>query len=254
VVTGHHRLLDPLDIRLAVGDFEQCRVVFERHREEHKIRERGRHLVLLLHGIFRSKDSFNPMAVALRKHGYSAYPVNYPSTRQSLEAHAEQIEGLLDRVDWAEQVSLVGHSMGGMVARVLLSRPGAWRERMDFHRLVMIATPNRGAKMIERLEGVSAFRQVAGPCADQMHPERASEVPIPSVRFGTIAGVRGDGKGFNPFLEGEDDMTVRADATRLEGAEDHHQVPAVHTFIMSKPVVIQSTIRYLKTGRFGADA
>ena len=56
----------------------------------------------------------------------------------------------------------------------------------------------------------------------------------------------------NPLKEGEDDFTVTLGETRLPGAEDNLVVDAIHTFIMVKPEVIRSTIRYLRTGRFAA--
>jgi hypothetical protein len=76
---------------------------------------------------------------------------------------------------------------------------------------------------------------------------------MPDIRFGTIAGVRGDGKGFNPLLPGDDDMTVSAQSAHLDGAEDHLVVPyGLHTFVMIHPAVITATQHYLRTGRFKA--
>jgi pimeloyl-ACP methyl ester carboxylesterase len=98
--------------------------------------------VLLLHGIFRSKDSFGPMVRALRADGYEAHAINYPSTRQGLQDHADQVQTLLEHVRDADRVSFVTHSMGGMVARLVLSRlDRPWRARVVPHRLVTIGTP-----------------------------------------------------------------------------------------------------------------
>ena len=176
---------------------------------------------------------------------------NTHATRQSLEDHADQVEQLLDRLEGARRVSFVTHSMGGIVARVLLSRQaGDWRERIDVNRLVMIATPNKGAELATRLDQLPAFRAFAGPSLTALRSERHDNIPKPSVPFGIVAGARGNGRGFNPLLPGEDDMTVTVDSTRLEGAEDFWVVNAVHTFIQVQPAVIEGTIRYLRTGRF----
>jgi pimeloyl-ACP methyl ester carboxylesterase len=251
VYTGHHRLLGPADIRLAWGSFEHCYGVFHRQKARQQLALRSDHLVLLLHGIFRSKDSFGPMTRALRRAGYEAQSVNYPSTRRSLEDHADQVQDILDRALDVKRVSFVTHSMGGIVARVLLGRNAAWRKRIKINRLVMLGTPNRGAQFVRAVDQrVPAFHHVAGPSFGQMLPEKAVSIPEPDVPFGVVAGARGDGKGYNPLLTGDDDFTVSVQSALLDGAEDSLVVQAMHTFIMVKPEVIQATLRYLDTGAF----
>jgi pimeloyl-ACP methyl ester carboxylesterase len=253
VRTRVHRLLSPGDVRLAGGTFERCHEVFVRLREQRGVEPTSDHLVLLLHGIFRSKDCFGPLSRALRAAGYDAHGVNYPSTRQGLEDHADQVEELLDRAEGVAMVSFVTHSMGGIVARVLLARDdAAWRKRMAVHRLVFIGTPNRGAEIVTRLQDLTPLRAVAGPSFLSLTPESAADIPMPTVPFGIIAGGTGRERGMNPLLGGDNDMTVRVDETRLEGAEDFLVVPSTHTFLMTHPEVIRATVEFLESGSFAA--
>ncbi|MEZ4241471.1 MAG: alpha/beta fold hydrolase [Myxococcota bacterium] len=255
VYTKHHRLLGPNDARLAAGTFDHCHDTFRRLRDQREVRPVSDHVVLLLHGIFRSKDSFGPMVKALQAAGYEAHGVNYPSTRQGLDDHADQVERLLERLEGARRVSFVTHSMGGIVARVLLAREqAAWRSRVQPHRLVMIATPNRGAELATRVTQLPGSWAVGGPSLVQLRAEHHEAIPLPTIPFGIVAGARGDGRGFNPWLPGDNDMTVTVDSTRLEGAEDFLVVKAVHTFIQVQPAVIEATVRYLESGRFGEQA
>src|SRR6476469_3817068 len=76
VWTRHHRLLGPNDLRLPFGSYEACEQTFLRLQKLHEVAPQSDHLVLLLHGIFRSKDSFGPMRRALRAAGYEAHGVN----------------------------------------------------------------------------------------------------------------------------------------------------------------------------------
>ncbi len=246
LITGHHRLLGPRDLRFAAGSFAHCLETFDRR----SLPDPPAHAVLCLHGIFRSKDSFNPMARALEAAGYHAVTVNYPSTRRPLAGHADQISTVLDGLPaTTTRVSFVTHSMGGMVARTLLAREGApWRDRIALGRLLLIATPNRGADIVPWLECLPALYHAAGPALRELHPARASAVPPPALPFATIAGVRGDPRGWNPLLPGDDDLTVAAASVRLDGAEDHLDVPALHTFIAADPRVIRAAIHYLATG------
>jgi hypothetical protein len=251
LLTGHHRLLGPGDVRHAAGGLAHCLAAFDRLAQARGLGEPGTHAVVCLHGFFRTKDTFRPMVRALRADGYHAIAVNYPSTRRDLDAHADQVAQILAGLPASTtQVSFVTHSMGGMVARTLLGRPHApWRDRVRPHRLVLIATPNRGADLLPWLDAVPAFYTAAGPSLRQIHPANAGAVPRPTVPFATIAGVRGDPRGWNPLLPGDDDWTVAASSVRLDGAEDHLEVKALHTFIAADARVIDATRRYLATGR-----
>lgn len=249
VVTGHHRLLDPNDVRRAVGSFEHC--MRDARVLAGDAAPHSPHLVLMLHGIGRSKDAWRPMQEALRAAGYEAHGVNYPSTRRSLQDHAQQVEQILDRAEGVEQLSIVAHSMGGIVTRVLLDRPGAWKRRIDVHRVVMIGTPNRGSSLASLLaQHVPGASTVGGPAFDQLHVDPEALPPMRG-RFGLIAGGRGDPRGYNPLLEGDDDSYVTVEETRLPGAEAELVVPqGVHSVLMMQPRVIRATLHYLQQGAF----
>ncbi len=248
-ITGHFRLLGPGDVRHASGAYAHCRSRFDRLTEG--LTHPGEHLVVCLHGFGRTKETWRPMMRALNATGAHAIALNYPSSRRALEAHADQIERVLaDPPPEARRVSFVTHSMGGLVARVLLGRADApWRERLTPHRLVMIATPNRGADIVPVLERLPGFG-MAGPAIAQLHPERIDRyVPLPTIPFATIAGARGDPRGWNPLLTGDDDWTVTLQSVALDGAEDALVVPYLHTFMPANPAVIAAVLRYLDTGR-----
>jgi pimeloyl-ACP methyl ester carboxylesterase len=252
VATGHHRLLGPRDVRFAAGSYAHCLGRFTALKAAGRVEPVSPRLVICLHGIFRSKHIWRPMASALRTAGYQAVALNYPSTRRSIEAHADQVERVLDHAPAETQtVSFVTHSLGGIVAREVLSRESAWRARIRPERLVMIATPNRGAEIVPWLERIPGAGLIAGPALGQLHPERLA-VPPPTIPFATIAGGRGDPRGWNPLLPGDDDMTVSVSSVQLPGAEDELVLSAVHTFIPADPRVIAATVRYLATGKLSA--
>ncbi len=252
IVTKLFRLLDPRDIRHAAGDWDHCHTAFVRLRGERAISLRSNHLVLLIHGYFRSKDSFGPMTKALRDAGFEAHAINYPSTRQGLVEHADQIELILDRVQGADTVSFVTHSMGGIVARVLLAREDSpWRKRIQVNRLVTIATPHRGSEIAQHVVQIPGANDIIGPSMGELTREQSELIPAPKVKFGCVAGARGDSRGFNPLIEGDDDVTVSVHSALHDDAEDTLVVVnAVHTIAMIHPIVIPATIRYLRTGRF----
>ncbi len=248
VFNDHHRLLGPDDRRRHWGNYEACLQAYQQAPREPW--QDGTHVVFLLHGYLRAKDAFGPMATALNQAGYAAAAVNYPSMWRGLGEHAEQLGRVLDRLRGRYTVSFVGHSLGGLIARKALADGGAWQERLEVNRLVMLGVPNQGAELADLLSGTWLSRAMGGPSLAQLTTTSVPGLPGPSCAFGLVSGVRGNGEGWNPLIEGEDDGIVSLASTRLDGAEDSLEVSCVHALLMRQPRVIEATLSYLRTGRF----
>ncbi len=248
--TGHHRLLDPNNVRRAWGHYDHCRAFFDRYRKRKAIRPRNGHLIILVHGLGRSAGAFREMENALRDEGYETASINYPSTRQSVSEHADSLENIVSSLDQIETISFVTHSMGALVVRELMSRDGPWRDRMTIQRIVMIAPPNQGSRLAARLSGLPAYRWLTGQSGQNLSPDGAARLPVPDVEFGIIAGGRGNDIGFNPLLPGDDDGFVAVDETRLDGARDFLLVRTTHGLMDDHPQTIDATISFLRDGCF----
>lgn len=242
----HHRLLDPEDRWVTAGSFAHC----SRRLDAIAPASGSRHAVVLLHGIFRSSASFKPLLPELAAGGFSPLRVDYPSTRRPLVAHLEQVERVLDRLEGAETVSFVGHSLGGVLIRHLLARRGAWQRRLAVGRWVTCGTPHHGAEVAEWVGRVPTAGWVAGPALAELSREAARRWPPGEGRFGLVIGRRGTDAGFNPLLSGDNDFTVSAASARLEGAEDLLEVSVPHTFLHVAPSVRGPIVHYLTHGRF----
>jgi pimeloyl-ACP methyl ester carboxylesterase len=249
VWTGHVRLLDPGDVRRCWGTYEQCREVFEKLRRDQAIAPASDRLVFLIHGLGRAKESFVGLETALRNAGYQASSVNYPSTRRGLTAHADQLERLLNRLEGVERVSFVTHSLGGLVLRELLTRDSAWKTRIEPGRAVLIAPPNQGSAIADRLQDFAPYQWLLGAGGQAATSEAATPLPVPPIPFAVIAGGRGDGTGYNPLLEGDDDGVVTIQETRLDGAAGFLVVDAAHTVIMNHPRTIAAVLSFLEDGQ-----
>lgn len=252
VLTGHFRLLDPGDFRRAWGSYAQCKERLDDLKRSEGLQAPSQHLVLLIHGILRSTGTFAALEEALIEVGFDAVAISYPSSRGTIEEHAQGLARLLDRQEGTETVSFVTHSLGGLVVRHLLARDGAWKRRIEVHRIVMIAPPNRGSAIARLLEDVPAYRLIYGAAGQQLTPEQVARIPTLDHPFAIIAGGMGDGGGFNPLLPGDDDGTVGVAETRIEGAADFLVVPAIHASISSHQKTIRATIDFLKHGKLEA--
>ena len=252
VLTGQSRLLDPEDIRRAWGSYGQVKERLDALKKIENIHPPSEHLVLLIHGILRSTGTFSELEKALIEAGFDAVAISYPSSRSTIEEHAEGLARLLDRQEGTETVSFVTHSMGGLVVRHLLSLNAAWKRRIVVDRIVLIAPPNQGSAIARLLEDIPAYRLIYGEAGQQMTPAEASNIPPIEHPFAIVAGGTGDGEGFNPLLPGDDDGTVGLAETRLEGTMDFLVVPEIHAMISNHQDTIQATINFLKHGKFDA--
>lgn len=250
---GRYRLLDPAQRARARGDLVHCRAAFEALGPGSGPSP-APPLVLLLHGLGRTRRSLRALRSALLAVGFEVASLSCASTRLPLERHVADLGAVLAGLA-PRRVSFVTHSLGAIVLRAALARGGEWSTRLELGRAVLLAAPNQGSALSRRLAAHPMtrhpFRWLAGPTAIQLgHVGR--ELPPPPLPFALIAGARGTPHGWNPLLEGDDDGIVTVAETRLTGATDHLVVRALHTWLMSKPAVLEATTRFLLEGRLRA--
>ncbi len=243
--TGHYRLLDPQDYRHVSGSYQQCKSRLEEIKRQLQLPPLQGTAVVLIHGLGRSSRSFAAMAAELRRQGYTVVPLDYSSTRQSVQDVAECLHQVLESLDGIQRVHLVAHSLGGLVVRAY------FRHHRDprLGRVVLLGVPNQGAELARRLSDNTAYRLLFGPSGHQLAHE-AAKLPVPPVPFGVIAGGRGDDKGYNPWIPGDDDGLVGVASTHLKGEVDFLLVRCMHGKLKRHPQVIEAVVRFLHSGRF----
>lgn len=250
VFTGHCRLLDASNRRQAWGTFEQCEVAMMRLHEAAGIEPVSDRLVVLVHGILGWKDRWSVMSTTLRRHGYETVDVNYPSSRAKIEDHVRQLDTVVENLSEHCELHFVTHSMGGLLVRRLLAE----NPDIPADRVVMIAPPSQGAMTADIVRDFFAFRLVFGPAGQQLVTgvnSFVSDLPEPPCEFGVIAGGRGDGKGFNPIIIGDDDGVVEVERTKLDGMSDFMLFNATHNGLLTKQEVADAAARFLENGSFG---
>ena len=217
-----------------------------RTRDDDKVR-----VVFLQHGMWRTSMALDRIERTLRHHGYEVINTDYPSTSDYLEAHAKRLRDTVEtrfargRVD---EVSFVGHSMGGLVIHEYLRRTDSRKPKA----CIYIATPQRGAILAgkrrnwflyELLMGTKAARQLA--TTDPIH-----QLAIPyGDRSGAIIGDIGEG---NDDIPGPDDGTVGVTEARFDGIADTVFVPYGHTSIVVMDQVLHQILHFLCRGGFAA--
>ena len=224
--------------------------------------------VVVLHGLVRSRSSMDALCRFLREQGgYQVFNVGYPSTRDDIAEHARSLRHIIENLDGIEEINFVAHSMGNIVVRHYLgdlARQEPWKQSANaaaadrravarFHRFVMLAPPNQGALLAEMFADNVLFKQIMGESGQQLGrdwPELEKRLATPSFEFGIIAGGKGNQKGYNPLLPGDNDGTISVETTKLAGARDFAVLPVLHSFIMDNAQVQEYVLRFLQHGYF----
>jgi triacylglycerol lipase len=102
--------------------------------------------ILLVHGMIDNRAIFAVLTRRLRAHGFNrVVTLNYSPVTNDIRAAAEglamEVEALVARTGY-ERIHIVGHSLGGLIARYYVQRLGG-DERV--HTLVTLGTPHHGS-------------------------------------------------------------------------------------------------------------
>jgi len=209
--------------------------------------------VILLHGLARTNRSMLKIEKALKSVGYDVYNCKYPSRKKAIELLSETV------IDAAvqhcrekhqpERIHFVTHSMGGILVRFYLAQ----HDIDHLGRVVMLAPPNAGSELVDRLSKFQLFTLISGPAARQLGTD-ASSLPNSlgpvDYEVGIIAGNRSLNLLYSALIPGENDGKVSTQNTRLEGMTDFIVLPYDHSFMMNRPQVIGQTLNFLEQGRF----
>jgi triacylglycerol esterase/lipase EstA (alpha/beta hydrolase family) len=160
--------------------------------------------VLLLHGVLCNAGSMHDLRSALVARGiHPVYTLSYGPPLASIDSFVDHVASKIDAIladTGARQVAIVGHSMGGLVARAYLRRHGSAKVGT----VITIGTPHNGSVHAWLFPGVSL---------GQLRPSNAWLAGLNRARTGNSARIVS-------VWSWHDSMVAPQTNARLDGAEN----------------------------------
>jgi len=200
--------------------------------------------ILLVHGLWNRGWSMAAMAKRLRARGHIVMVFSYPTRSSGLDGHANELHHFISQAQ-AEELHLVGHSMGGLVILNMFNR----FDDLPPGRVVLMATPVRGSQVVRRLEKLPGQRIMFGKAAEDLLKGFRQ---IPDTRqTGMIRGTRALGLGRIVGKHDEpNDGSVAVSETQLEGLADAIELPVAHSEMLLSSEVVVQVEQFILHGKF----
>lgn len=202
--------------------------------------------VVLVHGLWMTGLEMELLARRLQACGFACYRFPYSSLRQTPTNNADTLARFVAKLSPLHPVvHLLGHSLGGRVIELTLSRhrlsaPG---------RVLTLGTPFAGSQIAHTLARRPWSRLLLGAAAPALLR------PVPHWRhqrpLGVIAGDLGIGIGILfSGLGKPHDGTVALQETIISGATARFRVHASHLSMLFSREVATLACAFLQTGAF----
>lgn len=189
--------------------------------------------ILLLHGLFHNRACWLWTRWRLHRRGlHNVCSINLPpghGLERLTERVAEKVEELR-RETGSDQVLLVGHSMGGMIARNFMQLGGGADKVAG---CILLGTPNRGSKLAPF--SVTDLGRLLLPGSEFL--QLLAEAPLP-------AGVR-----LTAIYSRHDNMVIPFESAQMPGAENIELSGMGHMGLLYHPLAFEYLIDALKEAR-----
>lgn len=210
--------------------------------------------VVLVHGLAGQGWNWWRLTPLLERYGYQVVKARYRSRHLTISQATPELSKAVSQCAPHLPVSLVGHSLGGILIRQYLTEP----DHRPVHRVVMLGTPNRGSHLaVDRNRKYwheQWLAQWLGPVVAQLQatPDSAvNQLPPVTVPTGVIAGYLTPAPWLNKrFGHLPNDGLVAVDYTKVSGMQDFVHVRTTHMSLPFDSNVQHQILWFLQTGRF----
>lgn len=199
---------------------------------------------ILIHGMGRTPVAMLGLAVRLRAAGMAPRLFAYSAAIERWQGCLNRLERYINKNTAGDEYILVGHSLGSVLIRGVLPRL--------VHKPVacfFLAPPTKACQAARKFAPRLIYKMFTGEMGQLLADAEFMEaLPLPDVPTKIYAGISGPRGRYSPFGEEQNDGVLALHETELPEAV-HHQVPALHTFIMNKQEVAHDIVGFTQSLR-----
>ncbi len=212
-----------------------------------------KHKIYIVHGILGGPHEYIRMRRALRKVGFVSDVFTYRSRKELVLDVGKKLYERIKQ-DKVDKISLIAHSLGGLVLRAMLVHAQADENFPVIDKVVMIATPNQGAASGDYINSKAILRFIFGiNIRDIKNDDDSLAKKLPTdfnAEVGIIAGARGKKRGYNPFMDYDNDGEIYPEETKLGTEKAFLTVKSNHVTILQNKKTVRAVARFMQTGEF----
>jgi pimeloyl-ACP methyl ester carboxylesterase len=200
--------------------------------QRQKLQARGETQVLLLHGLFNNRASWFWFRWMLRRNGFNNVVTMNLSSWHTEERLTELVAKKVDELRHGlgvDKVHLLGHSMGGIIARNFMQLRGG-AAKID--RCVCLGSPHSGSKLAPF--SVTSLGQVLVP--NSAFLQRLGQAPVP------------EGPRLTNIYSSKDNMVLPVESARLHWGENILLDGMGHTALIYRTSALRAAISGLRDG------
>ena len=189
------------------GTLDDCREFCRSRMSSLGLKPFGKKIVVMLHGLWAPAWTMSPMKAYLSKRGHEAVIFQYPSTKFEIKQHAKSMHAALASLPKNCEISLISHSMGGIVSREYLAHYKDKRVK----KILTLGTPHHGIELSTWISDSPLLPIVTGPAGKQLitsGSDYLTHLSKPRIPWGGIVGCANNNRGYSPFIKGDDDGIV----------------------------------------------
>lgn len=177
--------------------------------------------------------------------GYETFVVNLPATFGSFEeivfSFALQLEPFKE-----QEISFVGHSMGGLVAREYINA----HDELNIKKCIFIATPHHGSELADIAKSIPLFASVFKPIEKLKTINKFTSFQNKTFDLGLIAGENNKDILGRFFMSEQSDGRVSIESVKTDDADDFIVLPYDHDNIHKKQDTLKQVVSFLEISKF----
>jgi pimeloyl-ACP methyl ester carboxylesterase len=200
--------------------------------------------ILLLHGQGRTTNAMRLLGFRLGRFGHAVGYFRYYTRTEKFVDIVQRLVATVKGLPHNQPYALIGHSMGGLLARASLP---ALEDYLPRH-LIMLASPNQPPRMAPIAKRNFLYRYLTTDCGQRvLSADFYQELPMPTVPTTVIAGSGGPRVSWLPYGDEPNDGVMSVQDTYVGSGVEVIDVPSIHTFIMNSRQTLEHIQRVLES-------